>query len=147
MVAGAGPPGQAGRARSIARRWRLAVDHPKHSYADDAYVLAGESWAEAGNRAAERAAYEKAAALGGDMAAEARRRLVVGAFVLAAVVTPPDVVSQLGLALPMLILYEISIISARLVEKKRLEEEARREAEEAAESASAKADGTDIVAS
>ncbi|MCB9566681.1 MAG: tetratricopeptide repeat protein [Myxococcales bacterium] len=59
----------------------LARDYPDHSYADDAWVLAGESWAEIERRPEERAAYEKAAALGGDMAAEARRRLVIRAFV------------------------------------------------------------------
>jgi sec-independent protein translocase protein TatC len=47
-----------------------------------------------------------------------RRYFVVGAFVLAAVLTPPDVISQMSLALPLLILYEGSIWSARLVEKK-----------------------------
>ncbi|MCA0202008.1 MAG: twin-arginine translocase subunit TatC [Proteobacteria bacterium] len=49
---------------------------------------------------------------------EKRRYAIIGVFVFAAVVTPPDVVSQLGLALPMLLLYEISIIFAKMVEKK-----------------------------
>lgn len=49
---------------------------------------------------------------------EKRRYFVVGAFVLAAVLTPPDVISQLSLAIPLLILYECSIWSVRLVEKK-----------------------------
>jgi len=40
-------------------------------------------------------------------------------FVAAAVLTPPDPVSQLALALPTLLLYEISIFAVRLVEKKR----------------------------
>jgi sec-independent protein translocase protein TatC len=47
-----------------------------------------------------------------------RRYFIVGAFVLAAVLTPPDVISQLSLALPLMGLYECSIWSARLVEKK-----------------------------
>ena len=47
-----------------------------------------------------------------------RRYAIVAVFVFAAVVTPPDVISQLSLALPMLVLYEISIIGARLVGKK-----------------------------
>jgi len=47
-----------------------------------------------------------------------RRYFIVGAFVLAAVLTPPDVISQLSLAVPLLILYECSIFSVRLVEKK-----------------------------
>ena len=46
-----------------------------------------------------------------------RRYFIVGAFVLAAVLTPPDVLSQMSLAIPLLILYEGSIWSVRLVEK------------------------------
>lgn len=48
-----------------------------------------------------------------------RRYAVVGVFIFAAVVTPPDAISQLSLAVPMVLLYEISILSARMVEKKR----------------------------
>jgi soluble lytic murein transglycosylase len=53
---------------------------PKHSYADDAWVLAGESWES--HLDAERAkdAWKKALAIGGDKLAEARRRLVLLAF-------------------------------------------------------------------
>ena len=46
-----------------------------------------------------------------------RSYVVVGAFVVAAVLTPPDVVSQLMLAIPMCILYEIGIVAAGLVAK------------------------------
>ena len=47
---------------------------------------------------------------------EARPYVIVGAFVVAAVVTPPDVVSQFMLAVPMIILYEVGIlISARML--------------------------------
>jgi sec-independent protein translocase protein TatC len=49
---------------------------------------------------------------------EKRRYFIVGAFVIAAVLTPPDVLSQLSLALPLMALYEGSIWSVRLVEKK-----------------------------
>ncbi len=49
---------------------------------------------------------------------EKRRYFIVGAFVLAAVLTPPDVISQLSLAIPLMILYEGSIWSVRIVEKK-----------------------------
>jgi sec-independent protein translocase protein TatC len=42
-----------------------------------------------------------------------RGYFVVGAFVVSAVVTPPDVISQLSLAIPMCLLYEIGIIAAR----------------------------------
>ena len=51
--------------------------------------------------------------------ASKRRFAIVGNFVFAAVVTPPDIVSQCSLALPMVLLYEASIISARWAEKKR----------------------------
>jgi sec-independent protein translocase protein TatC len=43
---------------------------------------------------------------------EARGYVVVGAFVIAAVVTPPDVVSQFLLAVPLCVLYEIGILVA-----------------------------------
>jgi sec-independent protein translocase protein TatC len=48
---------------------------------------------------------------------EKRRYAIVGVFIAAAVLTPPDIISQLSLAIPMLILYEISILSCRWVEK------------------------------
>lgn len=47
---------------------------------------------------------------------EIRSYVIVGAFVVAAVVTPPDVVSQLLLAIPMVLLYEFGILLARFVE-------------------------------
>ncbi len=43
-----------------------------------------------------------------------RGYFIVGSFIVAAVVTPPDVISQLALAIPMCILYEIGIIAASL---------------------------------
>jgi sec-independent protein translocase protein TatC len=45
---------------------------------------------------------------------KARGYFIVGAFIVAAVVTPPDVISQLALAIPMVILYEIGIIAAQI---------------------------------
>lgn len=48
---------------------------------------------------------------------EVRRYVIVGAFVVAAVVTPPDVPSQLSLAIPLCILYEVGILAARFVAK------------------------------
>lgn len=48
-----------------------------------------------------------------------RRYAIVGAFVIAAVLTPPDVGSQLMLAIPLCILYEISIVGIRLTERSR----------------------------
>lgn len=50
---------------------------------------------------------------------EWRGYVIVGIFVVAAVVTPPDVVSQLALAVPMCILYEIGILFAQLVTRKK----------------------------
>ncbi len=47
-----------------------------------------------------------------------RRYAYVGMFVVAAVLAPPDVVTQCGLAVPLILLYEISIIAARMVEPK-----------------------------
>ena len=49
---------------------------------------------------------------------EKRRYFIVGAFVLAAVLTPPDIISQMSLAVPLLLLYEGSIWSVRVVERK-----------------------------
>lgn len=51
-----------------------------------------------------------------------RRYAIVGCFVASAILTPPDVVSMSGLAVPLVILYEISIIAARFVEPKRTED-------------------------
>ena len=46
-----------------------------------------------------------------------RGYFIVGSFVIAAVVTPPDVISQLALAIPMCILYELGIIAAQFLVK------------------------------
>ncbi len=48
---------------------------------------------------------------------EWRSYFIVGAFVVAAVVTPPDVVSQLSLAIPMCLLYELGILACHLITK------------------------------
>ena len=47
-----------------------------------------------------------------------RRYFIVIAFVIAAILTPPDVLSQMSLALPLVALYEGSIWSVRIVEKR-----------------------------
>jgi sec-independent protein translocase protein TatC len=44
---------------------------------------------------------------------EIRPYVIVGAFIIAAIVTPPDVLSQLFLAIPMCILYELGLFIAR----------------------------------
>ena len=48
----------------------------------------------------------------------ARGYVVVGAFVLAAVVTPPDVVSQFLLAVPLCVLYELGLLAARFIKRR-----------------------------
>lgn len=58
---------------------------------------------------------------------EWRGYAVVGIFVVAAVITPPDVVSQLLLAVPMMVLYELGILSARFVAPRRDEGPTRQE--------------------
>jgi sec-independent protein translocase protein TatC len=55
---------------------------------------------------------------------EWRGYVIVGIFVVAAIVTPPDVVSQLALAIPMCILYELGIVVAQLVVRGRKQEAA-----------------------
>jgi len=61
-----------------------------------------------------------------------RKYAIVIAFVIAAVLTPPDPASQIGLALPAILLYEISIILARMIEKQRDQDKAASEAEDGA---------------
>ncbi|HEY5379057.1 MAG TPA: twin-arginine translocase subunit TatC, partial [Pseudolabrys sp.] len=67
-----------------------------------------------------------------------RRYFMVGAFILAAVLTPPDVLSQMSLAVPLLLLFEGSIWSVRVVERR-----AAREAAAKAAAAAAAAAGDD----
>lgn len=62
---------------------------------------------------------------------EKRKWAIVIAFVVAAVLTPPDPVSQIGLAVPTILLYEISIWAARMVERRRESERLAREREDA----------------
>ncbi len=49
---------------------------------------------------------------------ERRKYVVVMIFATAAILTPPDPVTQIGLAIPLLILYELSILSVKIIEKK-----------------------------
>jgi sec-independent protein translocase protein TatC len=60
--------------------------------------------------------------------ASKRRFAIVGMFVIAAVLTPPDIVSQTSLAVPLIILYEVSIVACRMIEKGRAKREAEAEA-------------------
>jgi sec-independent protein translocase protein TatC len=50
---------------------------------------------------------------------EKRKYAVLIAFVVAAILTPPDVISQVMLAVPVILLYEISILCSQLIEKRR----------------------------
>jgi len=56
-----------------------------------------------------------------------RKYAILLAFVAAAILTPPDPVSQLGLAIPTILLYEISIIAARRIEKNRRKDDSEEE--------------------
>ena len=47
---------------------------------------------------------------------EARAYVIVGAFVLGAIITPPDIISQFMLAIPLWVLYEIGIIVAGMTQ-------------------------------
>ena len=49
---------------------------------------------------------------------ERRKYVVVMIFAAAAILTPPDPITQIGLAIPLLILYELSIFSVKIIEKK-----------------------------
>ncbi len=60
--------------------------------------------------------------------AKQRRYAIVLVFVAAAVLTPPDIFSQISLALPLLVLFELSILSCKLVERQRAKREAEDEA-------------------
>jgi sec-independent protein translocase protein TatC len=62
--------------------------------------------------------------------ASKRKYALVITFIVAAVLTPPDVISQVGLALPIIVLYEISIIAVRVVERRRAETDDDAEEEE-----------------
>lgn len=55
---------------------------------------------------------------------EKRRYAIVGVFAVAAVLTPPDPISQIALAVPILLLYEISIFLVQMIERKRDQQEA-----------------------
>jgi sec-independent protein translocase protein TatC len=59
-----------------------------------------------------------------DGLARNRKYAIVLVFVVAALLTPPDIISQIGLGIPVILLYEISIIAVRMVEKRRAAEEA-----------------------
>lgn len=57
------------------------------------------------------------------MLAAKRKYVILGVFVVAAVLTPPDVISQVALGVPLCLLYEAGILAARVIGKKNTEEE------------------------
>ncbi len=64
-----------------------------------------------------------------------RRYAIVIILIFAALITPPDPISQLGLSLPLYLLYEVSILSVGFIEKRRAAAEAARKAAEEADAA------------
>ena len=68
------------------------------------------------------------------MMRKARRYAILAIFVVAAILTPPDVVSQLLMACPMLVLYELSILVAATFGRKKTKPESEENAENQAES-------------
>ena len=48
-----------------------------------------------------------------------RKFAIVGVFIVAAVLTPPDPISQISMAIPLMGLYEVSVQAVRLLEKRR----------------------------
>ena len=65
--------------------------------------------------------------------AKGRKIMIVAIFFLAAVITPPDVISQILIAVPMLLLYEISILLCKLVSKRKKQAAEAAEAEDGEE--------------
>jgi len=61
--------------------------------------------------------------LNSTMMAKNRRIAILLIFIVAAIVTPPDVVSQILLAIPLYLLYEVSILIVKFTGKKKKEEE------------------------
>jgi len=61
----------------------------------------------------------KAGLVSADTLARKRKYAIIGTFAVSAFLTPPDVISQIGLSIPILALYEVSILLVRQFEKKR----------------------------
>ena len=62
--------------------------------------------------------------------AKGRKIMIVAIFFLAAVITPPDVISQILIAVPMLLLYELSIFLCKIVGKRKKQAAQAREEED-----------------
>ena len=59
-----------------------------------------------------------------------RKFAIVGVFIVAAIVTPPDPISQLAMAIPLMGLYEVSVQAVRFLESRRKKADADRDAED-----------------
>ncbi len=77
--------------------------------------------------------------------AEKRKYSIVMAFVAAAILTPPDPISQISLAVPIILLYEVSIIAVRIVEKRKGKRDAAAGDDDDEASESDAGDGTEEV--
>src|SRR3712207_7269680 len=67
---------------------------------------------------------ERAGLVTRDQLRRGRRYAILIAFVIAAVATPPDIISQFMLAIPLILLYELSLIAIWFTERKRAREAA-----------------------
>lgn len=65
----------------------------------------------------------KVGVISSDWLSKKRRYAIVIIFIFAAAFTPPDIISQIGLAIPMLLLYECSVLFAKFLEKKKHSEQ------------------------
>jgi len=78
-----------------------------------------------------------------------RRFAIVGVCAVAALITPPDPISMLSMAVPLAALYELAVFAVRLLEKRRAaakaKEEAQVAAQEAAQKSSKESSGTDLA--
>jgi sec-independent protein translocase protein TatC len=72
----------------------------------------------------------KIGVLGADTLREKRPYAIVGIVAAAAILTPPDIFSQLLMAFPTFLLYELSILAVAHVEKKRAEKEEQDESQD-----------------
>jgi len=63
-----------------------------------------------------------------DQLRSGRKFAIVGVFIVAAILTPPDPISQISMAIPLMALYEISVQAVRLIEKRRASAQAAKDA-------------------
>jgi sec-independent protein translocase protein TatC len=80
-----------------------------------------------------------------DKLAKKRPYVIVGVFLIGMVLTPPDIISQTLLALPMWLLFEIGLILSRIMERKKAEKRSAQGGDEADDGGGNGADRTDAV--